>query len=211
MYAMGANFGDLDNDGFLDFYAGTGAPEFSTVVPNRMFRNVNGTHFEEVTSAGGFGHIQKGHGIAFADLDNDGDQDIYQVMGGAFEGDTFTNVLYENPIAHHNWVVIALEGDQTNKAAIGTRIELVLDNGQKLFRTVSSGGSFGASSLQQEIGLGQATRIAKLTVYWPQAKAQTFTDVEVNQKVLFKEGDKELVKVGYRPAPFTRSIAPMPN
>jgi len=61
MYSMGSNFGDLDNDGFLDFYVGTGAPDLSTVVPNRMFRNVGGTRFEEVTSAGNFGHIQKGH------------------------------------------------------------------------------------------------------------------------------------------------------
>ncbi|MEM9024015.1 MAG: FG-GAP-like repeat-containing protein, partial [Bacteroidota bacterium] len=89
-YAMGANFGDLDNDGWLDYYAGTGAPDFSTVVPNRMVHNLGGQGFEEVTAAGNFGHIQKGHGIAFADLDRDGDQDIYQVMGGAFEGDNFT-------------------------------------------------------------------------------------------------------------------------
>ncbi|MCQ6458427.1 FG-GAP repeat domain-containing protein, partial [Vibrio parahaemolyticus] len=78
-YAMGCNFGDLDNDGWKDFYLGTGAPDLSTVVPNRMYRNNSGTSFLEVTSAGRFGHIQKGHGITFADFDQDGDQDIYAV------------------------------------------------------------------------------------------------------------------------------------
>ena len=31
--------------------------------------------------------MQKGHGISFGDLDNDGDQDIYEDMGGAVSGD----------------------------------------------------------------------------------------------------------------------------
>ncbi len=42
MPAMGVNFGDLDNDGFLDIYVGTGNPDLSTLVPNRMFRNDGG-------------------------------------------------------------------------------------------------------------------------------------------------------------------------
>ena len=75
--AMGANFGDLDNDGFLDFYLGTGAPSYAALMPNLMFRNHDGKYFVDVTSSTGTGHLQKGHGVAFADLDNDGDQDIY--------------------------------------------------------------------------------------------------------------------------------------
>ena len=39
---MGHNYGDLDNDGWLDFYCGTGDPDFRTLIPNRMFRNANG-------------------------------------------------------------------------------------------------------------------------------------------------------------------------
>ena len=66
--------------GFLDFYLGTGDPDFSSLIPNRMFRNAEGRRFQDVTTAGGFGHLQKGHGISFADLNNDGQQDIYEVM-----------------------------------------------------------------------------------------------------------------------------------
>ncbi|HUG10185.1 MAG TPA: VCBS repeat-containing protein, partial [Opitutaceae bacterium] len=69
---MGANFGDLDNDGWLDFYAGTGDPSYGTLIPNRMFRNDGGRRFQDVTTSGGFGQLQKGHGIAFGDLNNDG-------------------------------------------------------------------------------------------------------------------------------------------
>lgn len=97
IFAMGSNFGDLDNDGWLDFYIGTGNPDLRSVIPNRMFRDVNGQKLEEVTLEGGFGHIQKGHGTAFVDLDRDGDNDVYMVMGGAYQGDRAMNVLFENP------------------------------------------------------------------------------------------------------------------
>ncbi|MBX2844338.1 MAG: VCBS repeat-containing protein, partial [Flammeovirgaceae bacterium] len=74
LYGMGANFGDLDNDGFLDMYISTGEVNITSIIPNRMFRNNVGENFQDVTSAGGFGNIQKGHAVSFADLDNDGDQ-----------------------------------------------------------------------------------------------------------------------------------------
>ena len=126
LYGMGSNFGDLDNDGWLDFYIGTGSPEFTSVIPNRMFRNLDGKSFEEVTSAGGFGHIQKGHGVGFADLDNDGDQDIYTVLGGAYEGDNYPNICFENPISNNNWIILKLEGVESNRSAIGTQLKLDL-------------------------------------------------------------------------------------
>ena len=42
---MSANFGDLDNDGFLDFYTGTGAPSYGSLIPKEMFRNESGVTF----------------------------------------------------------------------------------------------------------------------------------------------------------------------
>ena len=154
--AMGANFGDLDNDGFLDCYIGTGNPDLRSLLPNRMMRNVGGQRFEEATFSGGFGHIQKGHGISFADIDNDGDQDIYIVLGGAYDGDFYQNVLFENPGHGHRWLTLRLEGVQSNRDALGARIQArVRAKGivRDIYATVGSGGSFGASSLQQEIGL----------------------------------------------------------
>ncbi len=57
LYAMGANYGDLDNDGWLDMYLGTGDPSLSSVMPNRAFRNAQGKHFQDVTTATGMGHL----------------------------------------------------------------------------------------------------------------------------------------------------------
>tara|TARA_B100000941_G_C28481500_1_gene542437 strand:- start:1026 stop:1661 length:636 start_codon:yes stop_codon:yes gene_type:complete len=182
MYAMGSNFGDIDNDGWLDFYIGNGSPELTSTIPNRMFRNLDGNKFEEVTLAGRFGHIQKGHGVGFADLDNDGDQDIYAVMGGAYEGDTYPNVCFENPSSKNNWVVLKLIGESSNRSAIGSFLKIELDNGRKIYRTINTGGSFGSSSLQSEIGLGNCKSIKKISINWPSGKIQVFTDLEPNKK-----------------------------
>ncbi len=96
-FAMSGNFGDIDNNGFLDFYLGTGNPELESIVPNKMFMNISGKRFVDVTAEARVGHLQKGHAIAFADLDNDGDQDVYIEMGGAYKGDSFHNSFYLNP------------------------------------------------------------------------------------------------------------------
>ena len=197
MYAMGANHGDINNDGYLDFYVGTGAPDLSTVVPNRMFLNQEGKEFKEVTSAGLFGHIQKGHGIGFADINRDGNQEIYAVMGGAYEGDTFTNILFQNPISANNWVVLELKGKSTNSDAIGSLIEIECQNGRKIYHTIGTGGSFGSNSLQAEIGLGTESMIKNLNVKWQNGEAQQFGNIPVNKKYLIIEGDS-LKEVTYR-------------
>ena len=185
LLAMGANFGDLDNDGFDDFYVGTGAPDFAALAPNRMFRNAAGEQFQDVTTSGGFGHIQKGHGIAFGDVDSDGDQDVLAVMGGAFSGDQFPNALFENPGHGHHWLTLRLSGHTSNRDGIGARIAVRVstDNGPRtIHKVVSSGGSFGASSLQQEIGLGKATGILSIQIKWPgNTRVQRLTGVAMNQ------------------------------
>ena len=193
--AMGANFGDLDNDGFPDFYLGTGNPMFQTMVPNVMYRNDGGEEFEDVTLSGGFGHLQKGHGIAFGDLDRDGDQDILAQVGGAYRGDLAANVLYENPGHGNHWIALRLVGVTTNRAAIGVRIrvEVATEEGtRRVYAHVSSGGSFGASTLEQEIGLGQAQRIDSLEVYWPTSGTlQVFRDLPMDTFMEIREDSAE--------------------
>ncbi|HWA27407.1 MAG TPA: CRTAC1 family protein [Lacunisphaera sp.] len=170
LHTMGSNFGDLDNDGWQDFYLGTGDPYLGTLIPNRMFRNDGGRRFQDVTTSGGFGQLQKGHAIAFGDLNNDGTQDIYSVVGGVYTGDHYHNQLFANPGHGNHWLKLTLTGVQSNRAAVGARLRLVIETEagpREIHRMIGTGGSFGGNPLRQDIGLGQATKIVKLEVFWP--------------------------------------------
>lgn len=210
LFAMGSNYGDLDNDGYQDFYVGTGAPDFSSIVPNRMFHNRSGDTFEEVSFDGGFAHIQKGHSVAFADFDRDGDQDVYSVMGGAVPGDSFHNVLFENPGHDNHWVTLVLEGRSANRSAIGARIAITAarpdGSTRTIHRTVRTGGSFGATTLEQEIGLGDATRIDTLRIAWPTTDrpTQTGTGLQPNRTYRIVQGTSP-TQLDRTPVPFARA------
>lgn len=210
VFAMGANFGDIDNDGFLDLYFGTGNPNYRSLVPNKLLKNIGSKRFEDVTVAARVGNLQKGHGVAFADLDNDGDQDIFTDMGGAFRGDAYPSSLYLNMEENANhWIYLKLEGTKSNRAAIGAKVTVKFtENGKKrmVYREVNSGASFGCSPLRREIGIGAATMIDEITIQWPASGiTQTVTNVQPNQFLKIKEGTEgyeqaQLKKLVFRKA-----------
>ncbi len=194
LLAMGANFGDFDNDGWPDLLIGTGAPPFEQLVPNRAFRNRAGQAFEDITSSGGFGHLQKGHGVAFGDLDADGDQDIYATIGGAFASDRFWNALYENPGHGNDWIGLRLEGRQSNHGGLGSRIRVRLANGREIHALVGTGGSFGGSAITQHIGLGAEAVISEIRIHWAgSGREQTINGpVPAGRRYRVGEGDRAL-------------------
>nr|MBP8087037.1 CRTAC1 family protein [Saprospiraceae bacterium] len=186
-YTMGCSFGDINVDGFLDYYLATGNPLYQSLVPNKMYLNIEGRKFEDVSYSGGFANIQKGHGVSFGDWDHDGDEDLYAVIGGAYDGDFFYNCFFDNPNEHNNnWVVLKLEGTKANKAAVGARVTIsTQENGKerKICRTVTSGASFGANSLALEVGLRKSTTINSVTVQWPckECPVEEFKGMEINK------------------------------
>ena len=199
---MGSNFGDLDNDGWLDVYMGTGDVPYESLLPNRMFRNNQGKNFQDVTTSGDFGHLQKGHGVAFGDIDNDGDQDVFEEMGGAASGDNYPSVLYENPGHGNHWLTLELDGVRTNRAAFGARINVTVRAAsgiRHIYRTVGYGSSFGGNPLRQHIGIGEAERVNQIEVTWPTSKlVQRFHDLPVDQAFHLREGAPTLMPVQYK-------------
>jgi len=189
---MGANFGDLDNDGFPDLYLATGEPDLRGIYPNRLWRNDGGKRFVDVTTSADVGHIQKGHAVCFGDLDNDGDQDLFVVMGGAFAGDGFQRVLFENPGHGHSWVTLVLQGVKANRCAIGARLRVQVrrpdGSSRDIWHTVGTGGSFGSESLQAEIGLGDATAIEEIEIRWPGSATQIVKDLAPERSWKIIEG-----------------------
>lgn len=197
---MGSNYGDLDNDGYLDMYLGTGDPLIGMLVPNRMFKNVAGTRFSEITGSSRTGQLQKGHSVACGDWDRDGNVDVFIQMGGAVPGDRYHNILFQNPGHEHQWLTIKLIGRQTNRSAIGARISVTTNapNPLTVHRHVSTGSSFGANPLEQTIGLGDATRIERLEVHWPTSgTTQVFQDIDVNQMIVITEGSQQIQAVNH--------------
>jgi hypothetical protein len=214
---MGANFGDVDGDGWLDLYLGTGDPDFQTLMPNVLLWNDRGRRFADATTAAGLGHLQKGHGVGFADLDGDGDQDLYHQLGGFVPGDRSPNALFLNPGHGRRFLTLRLVGDASNSAGFGTRVRLVLASPgaspgaapgaapgaspgaapggrREIHRAPGSVSSFGGSPTGRvELGLGDATAVERLEVTWPVSRTrQVFTDVPLDAFVEVREGDDVL-------------------
>ncbi|MBL8843813.1 MAG: CRTAC1 family protein [Planctomycetes bacterium] len=191
-FPMGSNFGDLDNDGFLDLYLATGDPDLSSLWPNVMFRNDGGRRFQDVTDATGTGHLQKGHGVSFGDLDGDGDQDLFVRLGGAALSDGFAAALYENPTAGKRWLTVRLVGRESNRFGVGARLKATIEEGgatRDVHHLAGGNSSFGGNSLQAELGLGSATRLVALEVKWPRTgKVQRFTELPLDRIVVVDEG-----------------------
>jgi hypothetical protein len=193
MLVMGSNFGDIDNDGYLDMYLGTGQPAYFYVVPNVMLKNIEGTRFEDVTTSTGTGHLQKGHGISLADWDRDGDVDIFLSSGGATPGDEAHNILFQNPGHGNHWINVKLVGTKTNRAGIGAQVRVDLPKSSggvtSRYRVIGSGSSFGGNSLATTIGLGQATSVPTMEVHWPASGLrQTFRNIPVDRAIEITEG-----------------------
>jgi len=200
---MAANFGDVDNDGNLDMYIGMGNPSFATLLPHELLLNKDGKRFVNATAASGTGELHKGHGIAFADLDRDGDEDIIAEIGGAVPADRHALRLFENPGNGNDWINVRLIGTKSNRAAIGARIAVAVENTagsvhstRVLHRTVGSGGSFGANPMEQHIGLGPSARITALDIWWPATNTrQHFGTVGTNQFLEITEFASEYRRV----------------
>jgi tetratricopeptide (TPR) repeat protein len=201
---MGANFGDIDNDGFLDIYLGTGNPSYASIVPNVLLRNHDGKYFVDVTTSSGTGELHKGHSISFADLARDGNEEIIEEVGGATIGDSHTLRVFKNPGHGNDWINLKLVGVRTNRVAIGARIRITVENQghgtRSIYRTVGSGGSFGASPLEQHIGLGKSAKILSVEISWPVSKSQQiFRDVEKNQFLEIKEFEDKYTVLDRKP------------
>src|SRR5436305_12590602 len=91
-----------------------------------------GGRFEDVSESTGTGHLQKGHGVSFADWDDDGDLDLFVVLGGGYPGDRGYNALFQNPGNGRHWLKVRLVGTKSNRSAIGAgiRVDLVGADGK---------------------------------------------------------------------------------
>ncbi len=152
--------------------------------PRILFRNQgNGTFVEMGEDAGpAINQHHCSRGCAFGDFDNDGDLDVL-IMNRNEPPSLLRN---DAPAANH-WIKVRLEGVQSNRSAIGSRV-LVRYSGKVQAQSVVSQSSFLSSNDPRlHFGLGAATT-ADVEVHWPTGKMESFPHITANQLVTIREG-----------------------
>ena len=190
---MGAGVADLDNDGHLDVYLGTGDPQISRFEPNRLFRNLGDGTFADVTNFVGLARPgNKGHGVAFVDIDSDGSLDMFAQLGGHYPGDHTYNAFYRNlKAAQNHWLEIDLRGVKSNRMAIGAQITVKAGD-LLVYREVKGSEGFGSTSMmRQHFGLGKHEKIDSIEIRWPSGVKHSFSGVEANQVLALREDEKD--------------------
>ncbi len=173
-WGISTNAGDVDLDGFLDFYVSNGFDASSG--PNVLFRNEGDGTFSDATSAVGGGAFD-GRGVAFADYDNDGDLDL-AVTADAGE----PNQLWRNDTENgHHWLGLRLVGTASNRSAIGARVEVTTPL-RTTVQEVSGGAGRGSqNALPLRFGLGAADTVESITVAWPGGAVETLPGLAVDR------------------------------
>ena len=189
----GAGLPDLDNDGWPDVFYVTGHvyPEVEKVLPQYphkgpriVFRNLGNGRFADVTSQSGAGATEprSSRGAAFGDFDNDGDVDVL-----VMNMNERPSLLRNDYGGTNGWLTIALEGRQSNRAAIGATVIVTAAGRQQARAVVSQASYYSHDDLRLHFGLGAATKADRVEVRWPSGSVQILTDVAAKQVLSITE------------------------
>lgn len=188
--SWGANFADFDQDGDVDLFVANGDLNPNCVAMADFYFENLGNKFEDKARAYGLADYGIGRGSVVFDYDKDGDLDLLvvnQLPVSDYPVPSFTR-LYRNDSTSGNWIQIALKGVDAESQGIGSKIE-VEAGGKKMIREIDGGGSshISQNSVIAHFGLGKATKIDKITVYWTGGNKQTLTNVDINQQITVTE------------------------
>ncbi len=191
------SFVDINNDGREDLFVVNGhtmqktdKPQEMVPMKDRIFWNRNNEEgFYDISELAGeyFKEEWVGRGGAYGDYNNDGRQDLFIVNHDA------PAVLLENQTQTDNqWLQLKLEGTESNKSAIGTKIRLIADDEVQIRQVGMQPSYLSQNTLIQQFGLGKAAKADTLFIRWPSGEEQVFTNVKSNQRLHIREGDTEL-------------------
>jgi enediyne biosynthesis protein E4 len=197
----GTGFLDFDNDGLLDLFVANGhvyptidRQDWGSTYAQRpqLFRNLDGQKFQEVAPAMGSGlaDLIPARGAAFGDLFNDGHIDV--VLNNIDSTPTVLQNILKNDL---HWIELKLfAGRKGPGDAIGAKVLLTV-NGVRQRADVFSGGSYGSNSDQRlHFGLGSATKIEKLEIYWPSGTKQDLASASIDGINVITEGKAAVLK-----------------
>jgi hypothetical protein len=183
---MSGTFGDVNNDGRLEFLLGNGSPRMDRSEPLVLLES-DGKHYRNVTFSSGLPFVGKSHGTNCADLFGDGRLSIVVAAGGAYPGELLTSSVFCPKERTGNYLNVRLTGVKSNRDAIGARITLLTGATQQM-REVSGGTNFGCMPLEQHFGLGTLTEVDALEIRWPSGLRQRIENPPVNNTIRITEG-----------------------
>ena len=189
----GARFVDFDNDGWKDIFVAQGhvmdniqitEPELKYIEPPLMMRNKKGQFVDVSPQLGeGFTVTTASRGVAFGDLDSDGDIDFAISCL-----DCNAVILRNNGSADNHWITINTVGTRSNRDGIGAQVKIVTADGAEQYGIVTTTGSYcSASDKRIHFGLGAATKVKLLEITWPSGAVQRLENVEADQILEVKE------------------------
>ena len=183
---------DLDADGWLDLYLGTGGPEPRRDEADLLFRNLGCAspggagctpRFVEITrAAGAWRPDLSTRGPAVGDYDGDGAPDLFVPSGQQMETSLQPDVLWRNRGPRNGWLVVRLEGREANRSAIGARVTVTTSAGQQT-RELGGGVLGGQDAMELYFGLGRQRQAAAVTVRWPGGGELRRAAVAANQRL----------------------------
>jgi hypothetical protein len=190
----GDAFVDLNNSGWLDLvlvnghvYPQADNAKLGTAYrePKIVFQNQRDGTFKDVSAQMGSAVTtpQVGRGMAVGDLFNKGRLDlVVENLTGA------PMILEARPDPAYHWVSFELEGSTVNRLALNARV-YVTAGGFRQMDEVRSGGSYlSQSDLRLHFGLGDAAKIDKVEVKWPDGSTQSFEGVAADRFYKLKQG-----------------------
>ncbi len=191
----GCVLGDFDNDGWPDSFVANGHVDDNLksmsryynqyAMPPLLHRNRNGVKFELATRDAGeyFDSDHVGRGVAYGDLDNDGDIDLV-----VNHKDALPAVLRNDTKTSNHWIRLNLVGVKSNRDAVGARVEAEV-GGRTIFRQRKGGASLGSShDPRLLIGLGAATFVSRVTIRWPSGQVDRHDGLAADASWLVREG-----------------------
>ena len=161
---------------------------------NLAFRNQKDLTFDDASDSWGFNHMGVSTGAAIGDMDGDGDLDI--LMTG-FEEPVR---VYRNDIAEAKSIRVNLVGRQTNRFAVGSRVEIETENGNQVRYASPTRGFMSTSESTLHFGVGDLEKIQQLKIVWASGAVQTFENLDVNHQYTVVEPSADEVKKPTMPA-----------